>query len=402
MRPYRSKEADVKGWRLLIPILVIALASCAPAPNGDGETAAGKTGGAVTTSQFGTLDDARVVQLHTLTNTNGLRVRAIDYGGIILSIEVPDREGVLGDIALGYDTLDAYVAETPYFGAIIGRYGNRIGGANFTIDGTAYPLAANNDPNHLHGGEVGFDKVLWQSETFEEQDAVGVIFHYVSADGEEGYPGELDVTVTYTLTDGDELIFDYLATTTAATPVNLTQHTYFNLAGHSSGDVLAHELTVNADHFTPVNATLIPTGELAPVDGTPFDFRDPVALGQRIGRDDEQLGFGGGYDHNFVVQRRGVSEGDQALAARVYDPMSGRVMEVSTAEPGVQLYSGNFLDGTLIGKDGVAYGHRAGFCLETQHFPDSPNQPEFPSTILQPGETYRTRTVYAFSTDVGQ
>jgi aldose 1-epimerase len=392
------EEVPVNGKRLLW-FGVAILAACAPAATEEGMDGGQEGPERVAVERFGTLPDGRIVQRYTLTNASGMRVRAIDYGGIILSIEVPDRGGNLGDIALGYDDLGSYLDETPYFGAIIGRYGNRIGGARFELDGNRYALAANDGANHLHGGEVGFDKVLWESEPFEQSDRAGIVFRYTSPDGEEGYPGELDVRVTYTLTDEDELVFDYTATTTAPTPVNLTQHTYFNLAGHAGGDILAHQLMLNASRFTPVDETLIPTGELAPVDGTPFDFREPLAIGLRIDRSDEQLGYGGGYDHNFVIDRGDAGDGELVLAAAVYEPTTGRSMEVLTTEPGIQLYSGNFLDGSLTGKSGVAYQHRTGFCLETQHYPDSPNKPEFPSTILRPGEAYESRTVYRFGVE---
>ena len=344
---------------------------------------------------FGKTTDGAAVDLYTLTNAKGMEVRAITYGGIIVSLRVPDRDGKLGDVVLGRDTLAQYVEASPYFGAIIGRYGNRIGKARFKLDGKEYKLAANNGPNALHGGKKGFDKVVWRAEPFQKEGAVGVVFSYTSADGEEGYPGTLESKVTYTLGDDDTLTFAYHATTDKATPVNLTQHSYFNLAGDGSGDILGHELMLKASRFTPVDKTLIPTGELRSVEGTPFDFRTPTAIGARIGADDEQMKFGGGYDHNYVLDR---DEGaGLQLAARVYEPTSGRVMEVSTTEPGIQFYSGNFLDGTITGKGGHVYKHRTGFCLETQHFPDSPNKPAFPSAILKPGEQYDTRTVYAFS-----
>jgi aldose 1-epimerase len=346
---------------------------------------------------FGTMPDGREVRLYTLTNANGLEVRAIDYGGIILSLRVPDREGTLEDVALGYDALGSYLEETPYFGAIIGRYGNRIGEGRFTLDGSTYQLATNDGPNHLHGGLKGFDKVLWEAEPFEHEEGVGLVFTYTSPGGEEGYPGTLQARVTYTLTDDDALVFDYEATTDQATPVNLTQHTYFNLAGHDEGDILGHQLMINAEAFTPVDSTLIPTGEIRSVEGTPFDFREPTAIGTRIDEDNRQLRFGLGYDHNFVLRRASAPADSLVLAARVYEPASGRVMEVYTTEPGLQFYSGNFLDGSLTGKGGVVYEYRTGFCLETQHYPDSPNQPDFPSTILRPGEVYRSQTVYAFS-----
>ncbi len=348
---------------------------------------------AVTREVFGQLSDGTQVDAFTLTNVHGIVLRAITYGGIITSLRVPDRNGQLDDIVLGYDSLSGYLEENPYFGAIIGRYGNRIAGGRFTLDGQTYTLATNNGPNHLHGGIAGFDKVMWQAEPFENDDSVGVIFSYASPDGEEGYPGNLDVRVTYTLTAADELVFDYYAVTDRPTPVNLTQHSYFNLAGDGSGDILGQLLTINADYFTPVDSTLIPTGVLAPVAGTPFDFRSPTAIGAHINEDDEQLRYGSGYDHNFVLNR-----GDSAVthAAEVYEPQTGRSMDIYTTELGIQFYSGNFLDGSITGKAGHVYRYRNGFCLETQHFPDSPNKPEFPSTILGPGEEYRSTTTYVF------
>ncbi|UCD25831.1 MAG: galactose mutarotase [Gemmatimonadota bacterium] len=351
-------------------------------------------GAAVTREEFGELTDGTSVDVFTLTNMDGMVVRAITYGGIITSLRVPDRDGQIDDVVLGFDDLAGYLSEHPYFGAIIGRYGNRIAGGRFTLDGQEYTLATNNDPNHLHGGITGFDKVVWQAESFERDDSVGVVFTYSSAAGEEGYPGKLDVRVTYTLTENaNELVFDYYAVTDAPTPVNLTQHSYFNLAGDGSGNVVGHELTINADHYTPVDSTLIPSGEIAPVVGTPFDFRTATAIGARIDQEDEQLRHGSGYDHNFVLNR---SDGPLTHAVLVYEPQTGRTMDVYTAEPGIQFYAGNFLDGSITGKAGNVYGHRSGFCLETQHFPDSPNKPEFPSTILRPGEEYRTRTIYVF------
>ena len=328
--------------------------------------------------------------MFTLTNANGVELKAIGYGGIITSLKVPDRTGKLDDVVLGFERLDDYLKDHPFFGAIIGRYGNRIAKGQFRLDGQAYKLATNNGPNHLHGGTKGFDKVPWKVEPVGNN---ALTFSRVSADGEEGYPGNLRVQVTYTLTDKNELQVDYLATTDKATPVNLTQHSYFNLAGQASGDILGHQLMLNADRYTPVDETLIPTGKLAPVAGTPFDFTKPAAIGARINTADPQLKHGGGYDHNWVLNRKG--QGLQ-LAARVLEPKTGRTMEISTTEPGIQFYSGNFLDGTLTGKGGAVYKHRTGFCLETQHFPDSPNQPSFPSTILKPGQEYRSRTVFTF------
>jgi len=343
---------------------------------------------------FGKTGDGTAVDVYTLTNKNGIEVRAINYGGIIISLRVPDKNGKFDDVVLGYESLDGYLAKTPYFGAIIGRYGNRIGNAKFTLDGVQYSLAANNGPNALHGGLKGFDKVVWKAEPFEHQDSVGVVFTYTSRDGEEGYPGNLSMKVTYTLTDKDELILDYHATTDKASPVNLTNHTYFNLAGDGKGDVLGHEVMLNASRFTPIDKTLIPTGQIASVSGTPLDFTKPTPIGARIEQKDEQMVFGSGYDHNFVVDRKG--EG-LALAARVYEPTTGRVLEVQTTEPGLQFYTGNFLDGSITGKGGHVYRRRYGFCLETQHFPDSPNKPNFPSSILRPGKAYESRTVYRFS-----
>ena len=356
------------------------------------------TGARVEQAYFGTLPSGDTVDVYTMANANGLEVRAITYGGIITSLMVPDRNGNMADVVLGYDDLQGYLRETPYFGAIIGRYGNRIGGASFTLDRTEYELAANDGANHLHGGNTGFDKVVWNAEPFEGPDGVGVVFSRTSPDGEEGYPGNLSVEVTYTLTDANELVFDYVATTDAPTPVNLTQHSYFNLGGHGSGNVLGHSMMLNAPRYTPVDEGLIPTGELAPVAGTPFDFTSAKMIGDDIAADDVQIERGGGYDHNFVLDREGVADGELVEAAMVLHPSSGRVMSVRTTEPGIQFYSGNFLNGSIIGKGGAVYEHRYGFCLETQHYPDSPNKADFPSTILRPGEEYRSRTVYQFST----
>jgi aldose 1-epimerase len=350
----------------------------------------------VTRAPFGKMADGAQVEVFTLTNAFGVEVKAITYGGIIQSLRVPDRAGRAADIVLGFDSLDGYLKNDPYFGAIIGRYGNRIGKAQFTLNGQTYKLAANNGPNHLHGGVKGFDKVLWTSQVVEDKRGAAVAFSRTSPDGEEGYPGTLKVRVTYVLTDDSQLIVDYEATTDKATPVNLTQHSYFNLAGEGTGDILGHELTINADRYTPVDGTLIPTGELAPVAGTPFDFRKAVAIGARINDGHAQIANGKGYDHNWVLNRKGAG---MQLAARVKDPKSGRTLEVQTTEPGIQFYAGNFLDGTIKGKGGHVYGHRTGFCLETQHYPDSPNQPKFPSTILQPGQAYKTSTVFKFGAE---
>lgn len=347
----------------------------------------------ISRAPFGKTPGGTVVEAFTLTNAHGIELRAITYGAIIVSLRVPDRDGRLDDVVLGYDSLDGYLRDSPYFGAIVGRYGNRIAKGRFTLDGQTYRLATNNGPNHLHGGIKGFDKVVWQAEPFQNDSGVGVAFTHVSPDGDEGYPGTLAARVTYALTHGDEMIVDYLATTDKPTPVNLTQHTYFNLAGAGSRDILGHELVINADSFTPVDSTLIPTGEIASVEGTPFDFRTPTAIGARIGADDQQVRFGGGYDHNFVLREEDAGLGH---AARVVEPSTGRTLDIYTSEPGLQFYSGNFLDGSITGKASHVYRHRYGFCLETQHYPDSPNNPQFPSTILGPGEEYRSRTVFVF------
>jgi aldose 1-epimerase len=375
-------------------LLLFAVAACTQTNVQEAApTAAAVKEGSVNKAEFGKTPDGEVVDVFTLTNTEGMEVRAITFGGVITAIRVPDRNGKLDDVALGFNGLEGYLRNPPYFGSIIGRYGNRIGRGRFTLDGKTYSLAINNRPNHLHGGVKGFDKVVWKAESFKNADSVGIIFTHTSPDGDEGYPGTLSLRVTYTLNNKNEIVFDYEATTDKATPVNLTQHTYFNLAGESAGDVLSHVVTIHASRITPVDQTLIPTGELAPVEGTPFDFRKPTAIGARIGNNDAQIRYGNGYDHNFVLDRNGDG---LMLAAHVEEPGSGRVLEVSTTEPGMQFYTGNFLDGTLTGKSGGPYNRRTGFALETQHYPDSPNKPDFPNTILKPGETYRSKTVYAF------
>lgn len=360
--------------------------------------AGGRTG--VTRAAFGRTPAGEAVEAFTLMNPHGVAVRATTYGGTILSLLVPDRDGHLADVVLGHDSLEEYIGDSNYFGAIIGRFANRIANARFTVDGKAYRLAANNGPNHLHGGRTGFDRVVWRAAPFCTDHAAGVALGYTSPDGEEGYPGNLDVGVMYTLTDRNELVVDYLATTDQATPVNLTQHTCFNLTGDGAGDILRHLLRINADLMTPVDESLIPTGRMAQVAGGPFDFRTLTAVGARIAANDEQLRRGGGYDHNFVLNRG--DEADLVHAAQVVEPESGRALDVYTTEPGLQFYSGNAIgsgdsaNGRVMGKAGRVYGPRAGLCLETQHYPDSPNQPGFPSTILRPGAQYRSRTVFAF------
>jgi aldose 1-epimerase len=374
-------------------VLAATAAACGSTPPAATPSSTSASGPAVQRQPFGTVD-GKTVEMFTLTNKNGVEVRAITYGGIITSLKTPDRTGAPADIVLGFNSLDGYLADHPFFGAIIGRYGNRIGKGRFTIDGTEYTLATNNGPNHLHGGVKGFDKVVWQAEVMPPEPGKSkVSFTYTSADGEEGYPGRLLVEVVYSLNDNNELIVDYLARSDKATHVNLTQHSYFNLAGEGSGDILGHELTIDADRFTPVDATLIPTGELAPVDGTPFDFRASTAIGARIDAAHPQIAHGPGYDHNWVLNRTGAG---LQRAAMVVEPKSGRTLEISTTEPGIQFYAGNFLDGKLVGKSGRAYGRRSGFCLETQHYPDTPNKPNFPTTLVKPGEPYKTTTVFKF------
>jgi aldose 1-epimerase len=348
----------------------------------------------ISRADFGDMPDGTPADLYTLTNVNGLVVKITTYGGAIVSLLVPDRDGNLGDVVLGFDALDDYIAQSSYFGCITGRYANRIGGARFTLNGVEYVLAQNDGENHLHGGIKGLDKVVWDAKPRDGDDGPELELVYVSKDGEENYPGSLSIKVVYVLSNDDELRIDYRATTDKDTIVNLTNHTYVNLVDGGAGDILDHELMIAADRFTPIDKTLIPTGELRSVQSTPLDFRQSTPIGSRIDQGDEQLGYGGGYDHNFVLNSEG---GDLALAARVHEPATGRVMEVYTTEPGVQLYTGNFLDGSLVGKGGVRYGKRSGLCLETQHFPDSPNKPGFPSTVLQVGETYRTTTVFKFS-----
>ena len=339
------------------------------------------------------VSDFDAIQEYELKNRNGMVIKITNYGATITSIQVPDRDGNFADVALGYDSVEGYInaIDRPYFGCVAGRYANRIAGGRFTLDGTDYELATNNGENHLHGGNMGFDKVVWEATPIKH----GVELSYLAKDGEEGYPGNLKVTVTYTLTDDNEIVMNYKAFTDKATPINLTNHTYFNLAGEGSGTINGHLLQINASRFTPVDAGMIPTGELREVAGTPFDFRDAKLISKDVNAANEQLKLGLGYDHNWVLDRKGE---ELELAATLYEPKSGRMLEVLTEEPSIQFYGGNFLDGRLTGKSGGVYNHRNGMCLETQHNPDSPNRPEWPSTILRPGEEYNTSTIYKFST----
>ena len=351
----------------------------------------------VTKERFGKSLAGQDVDIYTLRNKRGMEVKITNYGGIITALKVPDRQGKFDDVVLGFDNLDAYLKGHPYFGAIIGRYGNRIAKGRFLLNGVEYKLAVNNGENHLHGGIKGFDKVVWQANPRKLTAGAALELTYLSKDGEEGYPGNLSVKVIYTLTNLNELKIDYSATTDKDTVVNLTHHSYFNLAGQGKGDILNHQLLINARRFTPTDSGSIPTGELRSVKGTPFDFTSAFRIGDRINDNDQQLKFGKGYDHNFVLNGR---MGTLRLAAVAYESTSGRLMKVWTTEPGIQFYSGNFLDGTLTGKDGKVYQQRYGFCLETQHFPDSPNKPSFPTTVLRKGQRYHTITIYKFEASI--
>lgn len=353
-----------------------------------------KGAGEISRAPFGTTKDGIPVDIYTLRNASGAEARICNYGGLVISLKVPDRNGHLGDVVLGYDNLDGYLKETPYFGALIGRYGNRIAKGKFTLDGKEYTLAVNNGVNALHGGLKGFDKVVWTPAILASPEGPTLQLKYLSRDGEEGYPGNLSVTAVYTLTHDNALKLEFTATTDKDTVVNLTQHSYFNLAG--KGDILSHVVMMPADRFTPVDSTLIPTGELRPVEGTPFDFRTPTAIGARINQPDEQLKFGGGYDHNWVFNKQ---IGQLTRLAKVTEPTTGRVLEVFSTEPGLQFYSGNFLDGTITGKGGWVYKFRNGFCMEPQHYPDSPNHPSFPTTELKPGQVYHHTMLYKFSVE---
>ncbi len=343
---------------------------------------------------FGTTADGAEVSLYTLKNRAGMEATITNYGGIVVSLRVPDRMGKFDDVVLGYESLTGYLKETPYFGALIGRYGNRIARGKFTLNGKGYSLATNNGKNHLHGGLKGFDKVVWTAEQTETPAGPSLVLTYLSKDGEEGYPGNLRVRAVYTVTEANELAVEFSATTDKPTVVNLTHHSYFNLAGAASPTtILNHTIMIDADRFTPIDSGLIPTGELREVTGTPMDFRTPTPIGARIDVADEQLRFGLGYDHNWVLNKR---DQGMRLAARVEESTTGRILEVLTSEPGIQFYSGNFLDGTLVGKGGKAYVYRYGFCLEPQHFPDSPNKPDFPTVVLNPGQTYGHKILYRF------
>lgn len=343
---------------------------------------------------FGKLPDGTTIDSYTLANKNGVEVKITNYGATVTSIKVPDRSGKFEDVALGYDSIDGYLAKNPHLGSVAGRYANRIAKGEFTLNGKAYKLAKNNGENHLHGGPKGFYQALWTATPVESGDNVGLTLKYLSKDGEEGYPGNLDVTVTYTLTGDNALKIDYAATTDKDTILNLTNHSYFNLAGAGNGDILKHELKINSEQITPVDSTMIPTGDVKPVAGTPFDFSKLTAIGARINDQDEQLILGKGYDHNFILN---VNNTISTPAVEVYEPTTGRVMEVFTNQPGVQLYTGNFLDGTITGKGGKVYNQRYGFCLETQHYPDSPNKPNFPNVVLKTGQRFDSTTIYKFS-----
>jgi aldose 1-epimerase len=389
----------INRWRVGIHVLAEGLLAMAMIPD-IGQTAS-PSKAAISATAFGTLPDGRAVEIYTLRNRRRMEARIMTYGGIVTSLRTPDRQGHFADVVLGFDSFEGYVKDSPYFGALIGRYGNRIARGHFSLEGREYSLPINNAPNSLHGGAVGFDKVLWRV-VIARVTAEGpqLALEYRSPDGDQGYPGTLQVTAVYTLTDNDTLRLDYTATTDRATVVNLTQHSYFNLRG--SGDILEHVVEIPASHFTPVDETLIPTGEFKAVAGTAFDFRTPTAIGARIEGADKQLQFGRGYDHNWVIDAAAQTGSAPAhdlvrLDARVYEPDTGRVLEVLSTQPGVQFYSGNFLDGTITGKGGRVYERRAGLCLEPQHFPDSPNHADFPSTMLKPGEVYRNRIEYRFS-----
>jgi aldose 1-epimerase len=384
------KEGPIVSFRIMVkPLLVFwIIVVCALVGKVQAKSSMNK-------QPFGKTADGQAVDLFTLSNSKGMEVAITNFGGIVVSLKVPDRSGKIDDVVLGYDQLDGYLTNKAYFGALIGRYGNRIAHGQFKLGGNTYNLPKNDGDNTLHGGTTGFNKRVWTAKDVSATKGPALELSYLSKDGEEGFPGNLSVKVVYTLTEQNELRIEYSATTDKETVVNLTNHSYFNLAGQGNGDILGHELMLNADRFTPVDQTLIPTGELRPVKDTPFDFTKATAIGARINQDEQQLKFGKGYDHNWVLN--GGIKTTPALAAEAYDPKSGRLLQVLTTEPGVQFYSGNFLDGTITGKDGKVYNLRNGFCLETQHFPDSPNHANFPSTALKPGQHYHTTTIFKFS-----
>ncbi len=379
--------------RVIFLIGILSLAACQSNPTQQQETTETMPTSFISQRPFGTTSDSTAVELYTLTNGD-TEVDITNYGGIITAWRVPDANGQMGDVVLGYDNMDGYNTVPSYFGALVGRYGNRIANGKFTLDGETYSLATNNGPNHLHGGIKGFDKVVWQADTATSDEGPQLILRYTSPDGEEGYPGTLVTKVTYTLQTDNTLRIDYEATTDKPTIVNLTNHSYFNLSGDPSTTILDHQLMIDANRYVPVSEALIPTGELASVDETPFDFTKPTVIGNRIDADHPQIVNGIGYDHCWVLNG---AEGELSLAATVFDPKSKRFLEVFTTEPGIQFYSGNFLNGAAVGKGGISYEKRSALCLETEHFPDSPNQPDYPSVVLRPGETYRTTTAYKFS-----
>lgn len=378
-------------------MFALAIAAC-NAPKKDPVTEPAKdtvtTAASISETSFGTLPDGTALKLFTLRNTSGIEANITNYGGIIVSLKTPDRDGKFEDIVLGYDSLAGYLKAPSFFGALVGRYGNRIANGKFKLDGKTYTLVQNNGKNHLHGGTKGFDKVVWTPEASSTADAATLKLTYLSKDMEEGYPGNLQVTVVYTLGNDNALSISYEATTDKTTVINLTNHSYFNLSGNTRRDILGHTLTLNASKFIPVDAGLIPTGELKPVKGTPFDFTQPSVIGARINDPDPQIKIGRGYDHCYVFDK---PAGTYEQVGTLYDSISGRQMDVFTSEPGTQLYTGNFLDGSITGKFNTVYAQRYAVCLETQHFPDSPNQPEFPSVVLKPGDVYKTRTAYQFS-----
>jgi len=381
--------------RILFPWLtVVGLGFGVAAFAGEGKPSKPVAG--ITKQSFVSTKRGTPIDLFTLRNAKGAEAKITNYGGIVVSLKVPDRKGKMGDVVLGYDTLAQYINNNPYFGCLVGRYGNRIAKGKFTLGGKECTLLTNNGPNALHGGAKGFDKVVWEAKSFESPDGPALELRYVSKDGEEGYPGALSVKATYTLTDENGLRLDYEATTDKDTVVNLTQHSYFNLADAGKSEILNHEVMIAADRFTPVDSTLIPTGELRPVKGTPFDFTTPMKIGARINADDEQIKFGNGYDHNWVINK---SPGELGVIARVHEPTSGRVLEVLSTEPGLQFYTGNFLDGSITGKGDTVYKFRHAFCMEPQHYPDSPNKPDFPSVALKPGQVYKNTIIYRFSVE---